>query len=74
MKTWDKDNSGDFLYGGSADPSTLLSDPTVVQIFDASSSGEMILIFNLHTLDSFNLLREYSLAGENIRVTFKGEG
>ena len=74
MKTWDKDNSGDFLYGGNADPSTLLSDPTVVQIFDASSSGEMILIFNLHTLDSFNLLREYSLAGENIRVTFKGEG
>ena len=77
MKTWSKDTSGDFLYGGSASPSTLLSDPNVVQVFNSSSSGELIIIFNLNTLDSFNLLREYSLVRngdtESIKVTFRGE-
>lgn len=82
MRTWSKDSNGDFLYGGDeASLSTYLSDVSKVQVFDASSSGEMILIINLNTLDSFNLLREYSMVqvSENnntvdkIKVTFTGE-
>jgi len=35
----------------------------------------MLIIFNLHTLDTFNLVRNYSLDSEdNIVVTFTGEG
>jgi len=74
MKTWTKGTSGDFLLdSASTNLSSYLYDVTKVQVFDASSSGEMILIINLNTLDSFNLLREYSMVGNNIKVTFTGE-
>lgn len=73
MKTWSKDSSGDFLYDGSSNLSSLLNTSSA-QVFDASSSGEMILIVKLNTLDSFNLIREYSLTQDDkIKVTFKGE-
>lgn len=77
MKTWSEDTDGDFLYeGAETSLSEYFSDVTnvnKVQVFDASSSGEMILIINLNTLDSFNLLREYSMTNNKIKVTFTGE-
>lgn len=74
MKTWTKGTDGEFLLDtNEASLSQYLSDVSKVQVFDASSSGEMILIINLNTLDSFNLLREYSMVGNNIKVTFTGE-
>lgn len=75
MKTWDKDNSGDFLYDGNASNLKNELSTSKAQVFDASSSGQMLIIFNLHTLDTFNLVRNYSLDNEdNIVVTFTGEG
>lgn len=58
------------------------------RVFNASSSGNLILIINIVTLDSFDLTREYELievndeveegaeqtTHEEIQVTFKGQG
>lgn len=46
------------------------------QVFTASSSGNLVLIVTLVTLDSFNIFRKYSLDETNnkISVTFKGSG
>lgn len=55
------------------------------RVFNASSSGNLILIVNIITLDSFDLTREYELievnddgdeqtTHEEIQVTFKGQG
>jgi len=77
MKTWTKGTSGDFLHNKDLNPElslgSYLNDPSIVQVFDASSSGEMIFIINLHTIESFNLVRKYSLQNDNIKVTFTGE-
>lgn len=75
MKTWSKDSpDNSFIYDSDGNLKSLLSNRNIVQVFDASSSGSMLLIVNLHTLDSFNLLRSYSLDGDQIKVTFTGEG
>ena len=74
MRTWSKEEDEDFFYVGTA-TGALLKNKNVTKVFDASSSGQLILIFNLHTLDSFNLVRSYSLTDDNkIKVTFTGEG
>lgn len=86
MKTWTKGTDGDFIScinitDTSAQdyisPQDAIKDPSIVQVFDASSSGKLILIITLHTLDTFNVIRTYSLVEEGndkkIRVTFKGE-
>lgn len=81
MKTWTKGTSGDFLscidIGTREKAEAAIKDPSIVQVFDASSSGKLILIITLHTLDTFNVTRTYSLVEENnvkkIKVTFKGE-
>jgi len=39
MKTWDKDNSGDFLYDGNASNLKNELSTSRAQVFDASSSG-----------------------------------
>lgn len=54
---------------------------TSPRVFNASSSGNLILIINIITLDSFDLIREYELVEEGegqttheeIKVTFKGQ-
>ena len=73
MRTWSDESPNTFLYSGGGSLTTIVKGPDA-QVFDASSSGQLILIVNLHTLDTFNLIREYSLDGENIKVTFTGEG
>ena len=62
-----------FLFSGEA--STYIQNNTP-RVFNASSSGSLILIVNIVTLDSFNLLREYDLANDNetVNVTFTGKG
>lgn len=74
MRTWSKESPNTFLY----DDNGVLTDivkGSGAQVFDASSSGQLILIVNLHTLDSFNLIRTYSLQGQDtVKVTFTGEG
>jgi hypothetical protein len=62
-----------FLFNGTA--STYIANNTP-RVFNASSSGSLILIVNIVTLDSFNLIREYELGNDNqtVIVTFKGKG
>jgi hypothetical protein len=60
-----------FLFTG--DASTYIQNNTP-RVFNASSSGSLILIVNIVTLDSFNLLREYSLANDNVTVEVKFTG
>lgn len=52
------------------------------RVFNATSSGNLMIIITINTLDSFDLLRTYSLVQntengvttENVRITFKGNG
>lgn len=44
------------------------------QVFKGSSSGRLLLIISIKTLDSFDLTRTYSLEGDSIVVKFKGIG
>lgn len=74
MRTWSKDSSDNIFLVGSATAEGALNDTSKVKVFDASSSGQLLLIINLHTLDSFSLNKEYSLSGEDIQVKFLGEG
>lgn len=62
-----------FLFSGDAQSFITSNKP---RVFNASSSGSLILIVNIVTLDSFNLLREYSLQNDQqtVDVTFTGEG
>jgi threonine synthase len=75
MRTWSKDNNDSSFLLNTSIPENPFSSKNNVQVFDASSSGEMLFIINLHTLDSFNVLRSYSMNDNNkIVVTCTGEG
>jgi hypothetical protein len=75
MRTWSKDNNDSSFLLDTSIPENPFSSKNNVQVFDASSSGEMLFIINLHTLDSFNVLRSYSMNDDNkIVVTCTGEG
>ena len=75
MRTWSKDNNDSSFLFDTTIPENPFSNKNNVQVFDASSSGEMLFIINLHTLDSFNVLRSYSMNDDKkIVVTCTGEG
>jgi len=75
MRTWSKDNNDSSFLLDISIPENPFSNKNNVQVFDASSSGEMLFIINLHTLDSFNVLRSYSMNNDGkIVVTCTGEG
>lgn len=75
MRTWSKDNNDSSFLLGTTIPTSPFSNKNNIQVFDASSSGEMLFIINLHTLDSFNVLRSYSMNNnDKIVVTCTGEG
>lgn len=74
MRTWSKTSPDNIFLVGDATAEGALNDASKVKVFDASSSGQLLLIINLHTLDSFSLNKKYSLVGENIQVKFLGEG
>ena len=44
-----------------------------IQVFSAKSSGSLILVIELKTFDTFNLIRKYSQSGDTISVEFSGE-
>lgn len=82
MKTWTKGMSGDFISSVNIDnpletgyisPENALKDPDIVQVFDAPSSGKLILIITLHTIDTFNVIRNYYWEDNAIKVKFTGE-
>lgn len=52
--------------------SSILSDYSKVQVFSGKSSGCLILIAELNTIDSFDLTRSYSQNGDTISVLFNG--
>ena len=75
MRIWSKDNNDSSFLLDTSIPENPFSNKNNVQVFDASSSGEMLFIINLHTLDSFNVLRSYSMNDDKkIVVTCTGEG
>ena len=62
-----------WIYQNTGDITTLLKDPTKVQVFSSKSSGWLVLIVKLHIIDTFDLSRTYSQdANENISVSFNG--
>lgn len=75
MRTWSKTSPDNIFYVGDATSQGVLNNKNIVKVFDASSSGQLLLILNLHTFDSFSLNRKYSLvSGNTIQVKFTGEG
>lgn len=80
MRTWSTDSPDTIFYQGSTLPNNVFKDANWkahVRVFDAASSGQLLLIMNLHTLDSFSINKKYSLFKDGntdkIRVTFMGE-
>lgn len=52
----------------------ILKNPKLVQVFSAKSSGNLILVVELKTFSTFNLIRKYSsVDDERIKVSFIGE-
>lgn len=52
----------------------ILKNPKLVQVFSAKSSGTLILVIELKTFSTFNLIRKYSSVDEDsIKVSFIGE-
>lgn len=58
--------------GTSETIASILSKQANVQVFRGKSSGYLILIINLNTINSFNLIRTYSQDKDGIKVKFNG--
>ena len=64
-------SNGLWIYEGSTEA---LKDDSYVQVFSARSSGALLLIVELKSFDTFNLIRKYSCDSDNtISVKFIGE-
>lgn len=59
-----------FCYG---DTEESLKDKSLVQVYSAKISGQLILIIELKTIDAFNLIKKYSMNEDVISVTFEGQ-
>lgn len=67
-------NDGDwFLLDNNISASQLIQ-TNKCKVFRGSSSGKLLIIVTIKTLDSFDIIRDYSLSGNNIIVTFTGKG
>ena len=75
MRTWSKDSPDDIFCTADMQNQNINSiDANNIKVFDAASSGQLILILNLHTFDSFSLNRKYYIdANKKINVEFTGE-
>lgn len=51
----------------------LLKDRKVIQIYNAKTSGELLLVVEYKTIQAFNLIRQYSFSGDSIQVKFFGK-
>lgn len=72
LKTY---SNGLWIYENSNTPMLdVIRSKELVQVFSAKSSGALILVIELKTFDTFNLLRKYSCSESNvISVEFSGE-
>ena len=73
MRTWSITSPDNIFYIGNASAEGAMNKQNT-KVFDASSSGQLLLIINMHTLDSFSISKSYSKVNDNIQVKFIGEG
>lgn len=68
-------SNGLWIYENSNTPMLdVIKSKELVQVFSAKSSGALILVIELKTFDTFNLIRKYSCNDSNvISVEFSGE-
>lgn len=68
-------SNGLWIYeGNTSEIEEIIKDKEYVQVFSAKSSGALILVIELKTFDTFNLIRKYSCDDSNtISVEFSGE-
>lgn len=68
-------SNGLWIYENSNTPMIdVLKSKELIQVFSAKSSGALILVIELKTFDTFNLIRKYSCNDSNvISVEFSGE-
>lgn len=68
-------SNGLWIYENSNTPmEDVIRSKELVQVFSAKSSGALILVIELKTFDTFNLIRKYSCDDDNIiSVEFSGE-
>lgn len=69
-------SNGLWIYGNSNTPMLdVIKSKELVQVFSAKSSGALILVVELKTFDTFNLIRKYSCNDDTkvISVEFSGE-
>lgn len=62
-----------FCYKNGKSIEELLKDKTLIQIYNAKTSGELLLIIEYKTIQAFNLIREYSFDEDLIKVKFFGK-
>lgn len=62
-----------FCYKNGQTIEELLKDKNLIQIYNAKTSGELLLIIEYKTIQAFNLIRQYSFDGDLINVKFFGK-
>ena len=62
-----------FCYTNGKTIGDILKDNTLIQIYNAKTSGELLLIIEYKTIQAFNLIREYSFDGDLIKVKLFGK-
>lgn len=62
-----------FCYRNGQDIEELLKNKELIQIYNARTSGELLLIVEYKTIQAFNLIREYSFNDDSIQVKFFGK-
>lgn len=65
-------NNGLWIYETDSDVASTLKDSTKVQVFSNKSSGWLVMIVQLHIIDTFNLTRTYQQNDDTISVNFLG--
>lgn len=73
LRIYDKSNGFWIFCTNDKQVEDILIDPSLIQIFNAKTSGELVLIIELKTIKAFNLLRKYSFSGSEKIVTLEGE-
>lgn len=62
-----------FCYTQGKTVEELLKNKEVIQIYNAKTSGELLLIVEYKTIQAFNLIRQYSFSEDSIQVKFFGK-
>ena len=62
-----------FCYKNNKSTAELLTDNSLVQVFSANSSGELLLIIEYKTISAFNLIRQYTFNDGTTSVKLFGD-